>query len=73
MSEKSTRKCPCCKQPLSIEGESLHDGGMGVIIWCSFGRCDSIAANDGYVAPTEAEAFAGLEKQIDTEFDTKPE
>ena len=52
-----TPKCPKCEQELHVACSSIG----GSIVWCSNGKCPSIAANTGGVGNTLDEALEDLD------------
>lgn len=59
--------CPCCGRPLSTRFE-LRQGGLSVcVVWCGYGPCESMAANEGAEGKTFDEAIENLDKALERE------
>lgn len=60
---ETTFKCPSCNKPLKATA------GTPWLVWCSYGPCHSIAANEGAYGTTVEEAVAVLVERVDAEYE----
>lgn len=61
---RSRFNCPACRNALTLAAGGFK---KPFFVYCAVGRCQSLAANEGEMAETEADAFAKLEKACEYE------